>query len=131
MVKIAIDDLKQRLRHYDSKEYFYGRNFDSPVKNAYPFIEREAAVLVLLTMINEEIHVVLTIRSNHVRTHQGEVAFAGGVREPNDISPVETALREALEEIGLPPQLVEVLGKSLVVPYHSFHLFFIVQTTQG
>jgi 8-oxo-dGTP pyrophosphatase MutT (NUDIX family) len=45
-----------------------------------------------------------------MRTHAGEVAFPGGMIEPGDDGPEQTAIREAWEEIGLPPDRVEVIG---------------------
>jgi len=110
MPKLTTEELRTRASAYDSREFFYGLNFDSVIKKTYPFIERDAAVLVLLTMVDDELHVILTIRSNQVRTHQGEVAFAGGMRERTDRSPVETALREGYEEIGVPPGFVTILA---------------------
>jgi 8-oxo-dGTP pyrophosphatase MutT (NUDIX family) len=47
--------------------------------------------------------VVLVRRGRRLRDHGGEVGFPGGGWEPGDGSPVETALREAAEEIGLDP----------------------------
>ena len=52
----------------------------------------------------------LTKRSSALRHHPGQVAFPGGKLEPVDPSPEAAALREAHEEIGLPPEGVEVLG---------------------
>ncbi|MDQ3385394.1 MAG: CoA pyrophosphatase, partial [Actinomycetota bacterium] len=54
--------------------------------------------------------VILTRRAAHLRAHQGEVSFPGGGRDGDE--PLErTALREAEEEIGLDPALVEVVGE--------------------
>ncbi len=53
---------------------------------------------------------ILTLRASGLSTHGGEVAFPGGRRDPEDADLVVTALREAEEEIGLPPGLVEVIG---------------------
>ena len=70
---------------------------------------REAAVLVAITR-RAEPGVLLTVRREHLRTHAGQVAFPGGRTDPEDASPVAAALREADEEIGLPPHLVELWG---------------------
>ncbi|AIR87925.1 CoA pyrophosphatase [Pseudomonas cremoricolorata] len=78
----------------------------------------EAAVLLPITRC-EEPELVLTLRAQGLSTHGGEVAFPGGRRDPEDPSLVFTALREAEEEIGLPPGLVEVLGP--LSPLISLH----------
>ena len=70
---------------------------------------REAAVLVALFEDVGETHVVLTKRPETMPSHQGEIAFPGGKREPTDASLVAAALREAYEEIGLEPDAVEVV----------------------
>jgi 8-oxo-dGTP pyrophosphatase MutT (NUDIX family) len=69
----------------------------------------EAAVLLPITR-SEEPELVLTLRASGLSTHGGEVAFPGGRRDPEDPDLIFTALREAQEEIGLPPGLVEVVG---------------------
>jgi len=55
-------------------------------------------------------HILFTKKSDAVPHHKGQFSFPGGVCEQRDASRVETALREAWEEIGLPPDAVEVLG---------------------
>jgi 8-oxo-dGTP pyrophosphatase MutT (NUDIX family) len=69
----------------------------------------EAAVLVGVVM-RDETTVLLTQRPSHMSTHPGQIAFAGGKRDPEDESVVATALREADEEIGLASRHIEVLG---------------------
>lgn len=71
---------------------------------------RLAAVLVPLFVREDTVHVVLTKRTDTVRTHQGQISFPGGAWEPGDLSLRETALREAHEEVGLRAQDVEILG---------------------
>lgn len=72
---------------------------------------RPAAVLVPLYQSEGEWHVLLTERSNTVEHHKGQVAFPGGRVDVGDTSRVETALREAEEEVGLKPGHVTVLGQ--------------------
>ena len=69
----------------------------------------EAAVLVGVVM-REAPTVLLTQRPSHMSTHPGQIAFAGGKCDPEDHSVIETALREAQEEIGLAREHVHVLG---------------------
>lgn len=72
---------------------------------------RSAAVLVLLYRVGDEDHVVLTRRTERVEYHKGQISLPGGVQDPQDAGPVETALRECHEEIGVRPQAIEVLGR--------------------
>ena len=72
---------------------------------------RAAAVLVALFEDRGEAHVILTKRPETMPSHQGEIAFPGGKRDPRDPSPRAAALREAREEIGLVPETVEVVGE--------------------
>ena len=69
-----------------------------------------AAVLILFLYRSGEPRVVFTKKTDAVPHHKGQFAFPGGVVETFDASRVETALREAREEIGLEPADVEVLG---------------------
>ena len=68
-----------------------------------------AAVLVPLVM-RDELTLLLTQRNANLSTHSGQVAFPGGRTDDTDIDAVDTALREAHEEIGLERSHVEVLG---------------------
>ena len=70
----------------------------------------QAGVLVAIT---DEIdpHLVLTRRADHLNTHSGEVAFAGGKRDDTDPDIIFTALREAHEEINLASRDVTVIGQ--------------------
>lgn len=70
----------------------------------------QAAVLVALTAENSP-RVLLGRRAMHLTNHPGEIAFAGGKREMSDVSPWETAQREAMEEVGLPADLIHPLGE--------------------
>lgn len=54
--------------------------------------------------------VILTVRPETMRQHPGQISFPGGRIDPGDAGPVAAALREAEEEIGLPPPAVEVIG---------------------
>ena len=68
-----------------------------------------AAVLIAVTD-RAEPGVILTQRTETLRRHPGQVAFPGGRIDPGDDGPVGAALREAEEEIALPPASVEVIG---------------------
>ncbi len=69
-----------------------------------------AAVLIPLIMHENELKILLTQRTAHLHDHPGQISFPGGRSDPQDTSAIDTALREAEEEIGLPSNRVEVLG---------------------
>ncbi len=70
-----------------------------------------AAVLIPVVAHAQGLTLLFTQRTTHLRSHSGQVAFPGGRAEPGDASAELTALREAEEEIGLPPAGVEVLAR--------------------
>jgi 8-oxo-dGTP pyrophosphatase MutT (NUDIX family) len=69
-----------------------------------------AAVLVPV-ILGDAPSVLLTKRTSHLNKHAGQVSFPGGRIDPDDPSAEAAALREAWEEVGLPPGSVEVLGR--------------------
>jgi 8-oxo-dGTP pyrophosphatase MutT (NUDIX family) len=83
---------------------------------------RPAAVLIPFVKIENEWHILFTRRTNNLPEHSGQVAFPGGRADQEDSSPEETALREAYEEIGLPPESVRILGRmksfATITNYH-------------
>jgi 8-oxo-dGTP pyrophosphatase MutT (NUDIX family) len=77
------------------------------------FLDRQpmpAAVLIPIIM-RAEPTVLLTLRTSHLSTHSGQIAFPGGKVDLSDVDVVAAALREAQEEIGLHPSTMEVLGQ--------------------
>lgn len=98
---------------------------------------RAAAVLILFGVldslpaaraaqdaaVSRDLDVLLLARAATLRSHPGQVAFPGGRVDPGDDGPVDAALREAVEETGLDPSGVEVLGTLPEVPLeYSGHL---------
>jgi 8-oxo-dGTP pyrophosphatase MutT (NUDIX family) len=80
-----------------------------PLKN--PQIQKRASVLIPLLEADGELFVMLTQRSDQLRSHAGQVSFPGGKQDPQDANSLETALRETNEEIGLPQEKIEIIGK--------------------
>jgi len=76
---------------------------------------RRAAVLVPLVAHPTGLTVLLTERATRLRSHAGQIAFPGGQADPQDRDLIDTALREAEEEVALPRASAQVLG--LLPPY--------------
>lgn len=79
--------------------------------------KRAAVLICLFEGQDGNLRVILTQRASSLSTHAGEVALPGGKRDESDADDVETALREAKEEIGLDPSLVTVV--TLLEPFHT------------
>ncbi len=69
-----------------------------------------AAVLFPIVLRDGGQTVLLTQRTAHLRDHAGQISFPGGRVEPHDVTPMDTALRETEEEIGLSRERVEIVG---------------------
>lgn len=89
------------------------------------FRPKKAAVLICLFEDDHGVlRVILTKRSSKLSTHSGEVSLPGGKTEEGDASDAATALREANEEIGLEPSIVNIV--TVLEPFLSKHLLRVV-----
>lgn len=70
-----------------------------------------SAVLIPIFYKNNEPHMLLTLRTETVASHKGQISFPGGTCENGDRDLLATALRETFEEVGIRPEDVEVLGE--------------------
>ena len=90
--------MTQRLKHYTDNYVITDQ-------------DSKAAVLLLLHGDPNDPLIILTRRASHLKSHAGEVAFPGGMKESHDRDLQATALRETEEEIGLPSSAVNFLGR--------------------
>jgi 8-oxo-dGTP pyrophosphatase MutT (NUDIX family) len=107
-----------------------GRGFESFAGLPMPSAPRTSAVLMLFGVLDDQasdhaadsqavsrdLDVLLLERASTLRSHPGQVAFPGGRLDPDDDGPVAAALREAVEETGLDPSGVEILGTLETLP---------------
>jgi 8-oxo-dGTP pyrophosphatase MutT (NUDIX family) len=113
-LKWEVAGLRERLKRASPPAFtVYG---DDRLESDLPE-GRPAAVLVPIVQRPAELTLLFTQRTAHLKAHAGQVSFPGGRAEPGDASPEFTALREAQEEIGLPLERVEILGR--LPDYHT------------
>lgn len=121
MQPLKIETIREKLQaarrdHLDSDGYT-----EMPVNSDTPL--KCAAVLVPLTLIQGEWHILFTRRTDRVESHKGQVSFPGGACDEGETEPEQTALREAEEEIGLQPRDVHTLGRlAQLVTISSFRV---------
>ena len=91
-----------------------------------------AGVLVPVILRGEETDLLFTRRTDHVETHKGQISFPGGMTDAGDADIIQTSLREAEEELGIGPSLVDVRGilDDLAVP-SGFIITPVVGTLRG
>ncbi|MDR5897945.1 CoA pyrophosphatase [Halomonas vilamensis] len=104
-----LEKLRERLQHH------------APQRLNHVTLPEAAVLLPVVT--RKEPTLLFTRRASHLSTHSGQVAFPGGMREPEDTDLYATALREAQEEIALSPPLVQSLGRlSDVISLHGIRV---------
>jgi 8-oxo-dGTP pyrophosphatase MutT (NUDIX family) len=94
------------LRQRFSRKSAFPWEVEWPVQDG----QSGASVLIALTPKPQGLSVLLTRRTDHLYNHPGQISFPGGRIEASDASPIEAALRETEEEIGLAAAQIEVLG---------------------
>ena len=121
-----IGSIKSNLSKYESCSSDFDLNPDMAFNQKSNFIE--ASVLIPVLTFKKNLEILLTKRSTNLKNHPGQIAFPGGKKEKFDSSPIETALRETEEEIGLSPHLVEIIAS---LPTHKTATGFIIKPYIG
>ncbi|KAH7514670.1 hypothetical protein FEM48_Zijuj11G0114400 [Ziziphus jujuba var. spinosa] len=131
--RVLLDDHEVDQGNNDEEEQIgsncgirnYMRTTSQEFSNCVNWRKRRAAVLICLFEGPQgELRVILTKRSMKLASHPGDVALPGGKMEERDVDDSATALREAMEEIGLDPALVQVLAN--LEPFLSQHLLKVI-----
>lgn len=113
---ISLDQLSEQDIHNRLDQAYADTTENGFISAFLADAPRPSAVLVpLLRAATEESnipqwHILLTKRSSTLSEHSGQIAFPGGRSDPDDSSPISTALREAQEEIGIESKNVHILG---------------------
>ena len=107
-MQLDLPELRRRLASRSQPEFaVYGDDGTEGRELA----STAAAVLIPIVAHPQDLTVVFTQRTTHLKSHAGQVSFPGGRVEPGDASAEFTALREAGEEIGLAAERVEILAR--------------------
>ncbi|MDB5715555.1 MAG: CoA pyrophosphatase [Sphingomonadales bacterium] len=101
--------LADRLRHKLAATAHEDVPFQNDMRGVVSQPGNAAAVLIAVTD-RPEPGLILTMRPETMRRHPGQIAFPGGRVDPEDANEIAAALREADEEIALPPSAVEIVG---------------------
>ncbi|MDQ5868193.1 MAG: CoA pyrophosphatase [Thermoproteota archaeon] len=100
---LDFDQIRETLGRVLKKDYF-------TIDNKLPDACKVAGVLVIIHPLNNMPHIVLTKRSCRLKDHAGQISFPGGNFDREDLTPLDTALRETREEIGLDIQRDKIIG---------------------
>ena len=121
-----ITNIKSNLLKYGSCSSDFDLNPDMNLDQKFNFLE--ASVLIPILTFKKDLEILLTKRSNNLKNHPGQIAFPGGKKDQIDSSPIETALRETQEEVGLNPKNVEIIAS---LPSHKTATGFVIKPYLG
>ena len=121
-----ITNIKSNLVKYGSCSSDFDLNPDMDLDQKFNFLE--ASVLIPILTFKKDLEILLTKRSNSLKNHPGQIAFPGGKKDQIDSSPIETALRETQEEVGLNPKNVEIIAS---LPSHKTATGFVIKPYLG
>lgn len=136
MVLEIADKLSKRLE-YPLPGLEAQRQMSARLKNKNVNLEarqgsREGGVLILLYPNKRRVQLPLMQRPPYDGVHGGQISFPGGKREPQDHDLIQTALREAEEEIGIDPEKVQIIGtlSKLFITASNFKVLPVVGFTE-
>jgi 8-oxo-dGTP pyrophosphatase MutT (NUDIX family) len=121
-----ITNIKSNLLKYGSCSSDFDLNPDMNLDQEFNFLE--ASVLIPILTFKKDLEILLTKRSKNLKNHPGQIAFPGGKKDQSDSSPIETALRETQEEVGLNPKNVEIIAS---LPSHKTATGFVIKPYLG
>lgn len=105
-------------------QYTMAREFRAHPKDTEIYHEKAklGAVLILFYPYKNQIYTVLIQRQAYNGVHSAQIAFPGGKKDESDVSLIQTALREAHEEVGIVPEKVQLIGEltKLYIPPSNF-----------
>lgn len=107
MVNLSKEKISQAISDYQVQQH---KRFDHLFSSGNLRKLRQAAVIIPMLEHERRWHVLLTLRSQELVEHRGQVAYPGGARERRDQNLQETALREMHEEVGVNPRDVILFG---------------------
>jgi len=108
-MNVAMEQLRAHLPQ-QPPELAEHDDYDPPLRAATSAAVKAAVLLPLILRDADKPLLLFTRRTERLARHSGQVSFPGGRSEADDLSPVETALRETFEETGIAPSFVTVAG---------------------
>ncbi|USD42528.1 CoA pyrophosphatase [Vibrio sp. SCSIO 43135] len=109
LFELSKSDLIQKFQFHQPVEYH--QESTRRVSHLANKPLRKASVLIGFVERKGELSVVLTRRASHLKHHPGQISFPGGKYEESDASLLDTAIREANEEIGIDPKHIHIIGQ--------------------
>lgn len=125
--------LKAPLPGYEAQKMMIPFRGEEPLRNMKPSPDARNSAVLILCRPNEagdDLDILLTLRSENLKSHKGQISLPGG-RTDGDETPVETALRETYEEVGIEKQRISILGElsPLFVPHSKSVISPVVAVT--
>ena len=120
-LKIAINKDLPGEESHQKMRVIYDQSIELPFSKIN---STQAAVLILLYLVDNEIYFFLTKRTDELKHHKGQISLPGGTQEGNE-KLIDTALRETQEEIGINKTSISIIGTitPLFVPVTGFMIY--------